>query len=192
MQSSAPAQPDEAAQTLESVRAAREAADRRLASNWFALVVVGGLLFVSSFLFSVWDGAAVALFWLAVTPLALFAVKRHQRSRLRAEGAVRDPRAGVLVAGGFIAACVVFGTVGGAIGEPALINTGPLLGIAAVYAFLAWRDRSASFVAWSVGVAVVTVAIVLIGMEDPARFVALGIGGGMALDGFRERNKAPV
>ena len=44
MQPSAAARPDEAAQPLESVRAAREAADRRLTANRFARIVVGLLL----------------------------------------------------------------------------------------------------------------------------------------------------
>ncbi len=86
MQPSAAAQPDEAAQTLESVRAAREAAERRLAPNWFPLVVAGLLLFASSFVFDVGDGAAVAAFWLAAAPLAFVAVKLQQRLELRLSG----------------------------------------------------------------------------------------------------------
>lgn len=147
------------------------------------------LLFASSTLFNVWDGAAVALFWLVATPVALVVIKRHRPSQLRASSAIRDTRPHVLV---FIAGCVVFGAVGGALGEEALIDYGPLLGIAGVYAFIALRDRSARFAAWAVGVAAVTCSFALIPVNDPGWICALAMGVNLVIDGVQERNKRPV
>lgn len=182
---------DEAAELLESVEAAREAANRRMGAYWFPLVVVGGLLFATSWFFSVWDGGAVALFWLVVAPFAYYAVKRYERIQLRASGAVQDRRAYLVGAGSFIAACVVLGAIGGVTGEPDLIDHGPLFGIAAVFAALAWRDRSLRFVAWAIGVCALGLAsvFVLTSLDDPARIFALGIGGNLVLEGFIERNR---
>jgi len=191
MQSSARTQPDEAAQLLESVRAARETADRRVAVNWFPRVVFGSLLLVSSYVFGIWDGAAVVLFWLIATPVALVAIKRHRRRQLRESGAVRDLRPYLVVTGSFIVASIACGAAGGALGEQAVVDTGPTVALAAVLAFIAARDRSAGF-AWSaVAVTAIAIFVVLADIEGTARALAIGIGGGLALDAWRERSKAP-
>lgn len=183
--------PDEAAELLESVETAREAAEQRMGAYWFPLVVVGGLLLATSWFFSVWDGGAVALFWLVVAPFALFAVKRYERVQLRASGAVRDRRAHLTVAGAFIAACVVLGAIGGVTGERDLINYGPLFGVAAVYAAVAWRDRSRRLTAWAVGVSAfaLTSPYILPSLDDPARVMALVTGANLVIEGFAERNR---
>lgn len=183
--------PDEAAELLESVEAAREAAEQRMGAYWFPLVVVGGLMVATSWFFAVWDGAAVAIFWLVVAPFALFAVKRYERVQLRASGAVRDRRTHLMVAGGFIAACVVLGAIGGATGEPDLINYGPLFGVAVVYAVLAWRHRSPRLAAWAVGVSAFALASphIFSSLDDPARVLALVVGANLVIEGVGERNR---
>ena len=181
--------PDEAAQTLQSVRAAREAADRRLAANWLPLVVAGVLLFMSFWFFDVWDGAGVSVFWLAVSPFALYAVKRYDRIQMRLSGAIRNRRGWVLYAGSFIAACIVCGVVGGATGTPDIINFGPPFGIVAAYAAVAIRDRSLEMAGWAgVVAAIATVAIVL-DAGHPAPVFAAAIGGVLIMEGFSDRNK---
>jgi hypothetical protein len=192
MQPSAAAEPDEAAQTLEALRAAREAADRRLPVNWFAPVVVGSLLVLSSFLFTIWDGAFVALYWLVATPVALFAIKRHRQTELRTRGAIRDARPHVLVAAWFIVACVLFGAVGGVIGEPRLIYLGPVVCLTAAFAVFAWRTRAAAFVVWTVFAVASTVLYVVEDMDGPSALFAVIIGGNLALDAWSERRTGPA
>lgn len=183
--------PDEAAQTLATVRAAREATEGRLGAFWFPLVVVGVLLFVSSWFFHVWAGGAVALFWLVAAPFAMYAVKRYQHIQLRASGAVQSGRPYLLLTASFIASCVVLGAIGGVTGEPDLINYGPLFGIAAVCAARAWRDRSVRYAAWAVGIATFALATIFAfgGIDDPARIFALAIGANLVIEGFGERNR---
>jgi len=183
--------PDEAAELLESVEAAREAAERRMGTYWFPLVVVGGLLFATSLFLNAWNGAAVALFWLVVAPFAVCAVRRYERIQLRASGAIRARRAYLVVAGSFIAACVVLGAIGGATGEPDLIKYGPIFGIAAVYAAIAWRDHSLRFAAWAIGISALALLFVFVlSTEDgPAWIFALAIGGNLVIEGFTERNR---
>ncbi len=86
----------------------------------------------------------------------------------------------------------MFGAIGGATGEPVVVNYGSLLGLAAAYAYVAWRDRRPGFAAWAVVIAAAPLVLYLLGMENPARIAALALGGNLVIEGFRERNKAPL
>jgi hypothetical protein len=188
MQTETTVPPDEAARTLASVKAAREAADRRLAANWFAPVVVGALLFFSYAFFGVYDGGGVALYWLAVAPFAAFAIKRYELVQLRRSGGVRSWRPYALLAGSFIASCVVCGAAGAATGEPDIIVFGPPFGIALAYAWWAWTDRSRRFLIWSIAVAIIATGVAVLGAGDPSGVLAAVIGARLVLEGFTERN----
>lgn len=192
MQPSVNVGPDEAAQTLARVRAVREETDRRLTNNWFPLVVIGLLLCLCSpWLFYVWDGGALGLFWLVVTPVAIMAIRRDQRRQLRAAGAVRDARPYLPIAGTFIAACAACGAISGLLAEPAYVAHGPLLALAGVHAYIAVRSRSAAFAAWAVAIVAGTVLLALIDVGPAAaQGLAVGIGGNLALEGFKARRRA--
>lgn len=192
MQPSANVGPDEAAQTLARVRAVREETDRRLTENWFPLVVIGLLLCLSSpWLFYVWHGGALALFWLVVTPVVIAAIRSDRRRQLRAMGAVRDARPYLLIAATFIAACAACGAISGLLADPAYVAYGPLLALAGVHAYIAARSHSAAFAAWAVAIVAATVLVALIDAETAAaQGLAVGIGGNLALEGFKARRRA--
>jgi FtsH-binding integral membrane protein len=189
MQTPSTVAPDEAAELLEGVRAAREAADRRMAANWLSLVVAGALLIVTWVFFDAYDGGAVALYWVALAPLALLAARRYERMQLQLAGAVRSRRGYAVFAGSFIGSCVACGAAGAIAGEPDVITFGPLFGVACAYGFVAWKDRNRNFAAWALGLAVVASATVLLDAGHPARALALGIGGRLVLEGVAERGR---
>jgi hypothetical protein len=184
--------PDEAADMLDSVELSREAAERRAGAYWFAPVVVGVLLWFSAYFLSIWDGAGVAVYWLAVAPVAYVVIKRYERIQLRLSGAVsRSPSWFHLLTGSFIAGCAVCGAIGGAIGEPDVVGYGPLLTLVAACAVSAWRDRTRERLVWTVVLAVFTVIVVVFAdsVEYPARFFAVAIGANLVVTGFTERNR---
>ncbi len=187
MQTPTTVPPEEAAQTLDSVRAAREATDHRLASNGFPLFVGAAALFVSSFLIGVWDGAAVALYWLVATPVLLYALKRDERLQLRLSGAVRNRRTWIIYAGSFVASCVVCGIAAAATGEPDVVNHGPVFGVAAVHAAIALRDRKAGLAFWALVLAALAGVGILTGGDGLAGTFAVVVGGVLVLEGFAER-----
>jgi hypothetical protein len=105
---------------------------------------------------------------------------------------VRSRRAYALLAGSFIASCVVCGAAGAISAEPGLITYGPLFGLAAAYGYVAWKDRSRSFAAWTLVIlAGATVAIAL-DAGHPARTIALVVGARLILDGYGERKRLAV
>jgi len=184
--------PEEAEALLESVEQSRAAAEQRAGAYWFAPVIVGALLWLSVFFFPVWDGAGVAVYWLAVTPFAYFAIKRYERIQLRLSGAVsRAPSSFQLITASFIAACVACGAIGGAIGEPDVIGYGPVFAVAAACAVGAWRDRSRRLAVGAVGVLGFLLAVVVFSdsVEPPAFFFAIAGGVNLMIDGFSARNK---
>lgn len=191
MHTSATLPPNEAAQTLQSVRAARAVTRRRLSGYAFPLIVFGALTLLSAPFFAIWEGAGVALFWLVAAPLGTFAVARHQRTRALTMGAGRAGRPYAITATALIAACFALGIVGGASGELDIAKFGPPLAICAAYVVFAWLERSIALAALATVVGALTIGFAVADVDDAAQILALIYGASFVALGLGVRVRSP-
>jgi len=191
MQRTAAIPPDEAAQMLDSVRDTRAATRGQLRSYWFALIVFGVLTMLSAPFFSIWEGAAVALFWLVAAPAGTFAVARQQRAQTQAAGAHRAARPYMITAAALIAACFALGVTGGAMDERDLANFGPPLAVSAAYLVFAWLERSIALAMLATGLAALTIAFAAGDVEHAAQILALTYGASFLTLGLIARARRP-
>lgn len=190
MQLSTAVPPDEAAQTLQSIRATRDAARERIPPYWFGLVVFGALTMASAWLLEPWDGLAVALFWLVAGPLGWLLVERRQRAELLATGAADTGRPYARTAATFTLSAVALGAIGGALREPEVAAFGIPLAIAAAYYVFAWVDRRPGHAVWATAVVALVGLAVLIGAGTGGAFglyQALGLR--FVIEGFQGRRE---
>ncbi|MDX6691337.1 MAG: hypothetical protein QOG15_2794 [Solirubrobacteraceae bacterium] len=192
MQPSATIPPDEAARTLASVRAARDATRGQLASFWYPLVVFGVLTMLSAPTFQIWDGGGVALFWLIAAPVGTFLTIRHQRAEMLATGAVRCERSYSITACVLIAACFGLGVVGGVTGHDDIARFGPPLAISAAYLVFARLERNLRLAALASALAALTIFAAIADVGHASQALALGYGGSFVLLGLSERPRRPA
>lgn len=191
MQSSATIPPDEAAHTLQSVRAARDATRGRLASFWYPLIVFGVLTMLSAPAFGIWDGGGVALFWLVAAPLGTFLTIRHQRAQMLATGAVRCERSYAITGCALIAACFGLGAIGGVTGHDDIARFGPPLAISAAYLVFARLERNVRLAVLASALAAVTIFAAIADVGHASQALAIGYGGSFVLLGLSERPRRP-
>lgn len=182
--------PDEAARTLESVRATRDATHGQLRSYWYPLIVFGTLTMLSAPFFALWDGGGVALFWLVAAPAGSFAVVRHQCTQALIMGAGRAVRPYAITGIALIVACFGLGAIGGATGELDIANFGPPLAVAAAYVAFAWLERSAALAALATGLAALTIGFAVSGVDHAAPILALTYGASFVVVGLAARAKS--
>lgn len=157
----------------DAVRAQTRAGLRNL---WFPLAVYGPLLMLSAPFFSIWDGAAVAIFWLIAAPAGWLVVSRHYRDRALALGAGPPARPYITTGVALVAACFLLGGIGGATGAETLAAVGPPLAISVAYVIFAWLDRSIAPAFLAVLLAGLAIALAAGGASNPGPILALAYG----------------
>lgn len=166
----------DAQRMLAEVDAVRAQTRDGLRGLWFPMIVYGALLMLSAPFFSVWDGAAVGLFWLVAAAAGTVLVQRHYCERALSIGAHPATRPYVVTSVVLVAACFLLGGLGGALGAETLAAVGPPLAISVAYVVFAWLDRSIAPALLAVLLAGLAIALAIAGTANPGPILALAYG----------------
>lgn len=178
-----------AARTLEHLEELRARTRTDLGSAWFPLVVFGLLTLASTPIILLVGAQALGLYWTVAGLAGGLVVAGYYAIGQRRKG-IRAPCGWpLLIAAAILAGTLGLGWYGGTAGLPLLAAVGPPLVVAGGYLAFAWLARDMLLAAVALGLAGLTGALLLGGMDPEPLTAALTIayGGAFTLTGLGYR-----
>ncbi len=183
----------DASQTLLEVERVRRSTRELLDVSWFPFLLWGSLVMVSAPFTQIGDGAAIAIYWILVSLVAVPVHSRYYRRREISLGVFhRNAHAYLAIIAGMVIGAMLIGALANGI----LADVGAVYPIALGLLGIGLLNRSALFAATAIALAAVATGLLIAAPQDAALYAALGEGaimvlaGGFAFVGDRSRGLA--
>lgn len=178
-----------AAQTLELLEGIRARTRADLGSAWFPLVVFGVLTLASSPVIVLAGPAAFGWYWTVVGPVGGVIVGGYYAIGQRRKGILAPSGWPLVIAVAILAGTLGLGWYGATAGSPLLAAVGPPLIVAGGYLAFSWLGRDVLLAVVALGLAGLTGALVVGGLDPQAltATLTLAYGGAFTVTGLGYR-----